>query len=257
MSPAFTGVGPFHSRGSLYIHGCNPILSLLLFTSALAFLLSAGPQTPPRPEKSVYDHLSTIVDYSIEMIDVLDEINYQSYNGFVPDVGAYMEWRAILTPIEEEEDEEGDEEVEETKMGVSAGMEDSEGSDGDGEETQNGCVKETVDQIGEEEDEGDKDQEEDESSQGGGEEDEEDSDMPLRVLRPRRLSRGFDVVFQETRYMENDLSESGRQLEQWTPKQEVLLLGMECEAPFTSSADKEKKDAKEKSSTGCRQQKCQ
>uniref|UniRef100_A0A671Y148 adenylate cyclase n=1 Tax=Sparus aurata TaxID=8175 RepID=A0A671Y148_SPAAU len=37
--------------------------------------------------KSVYDHLSTIADYAIEMFDVLDEINYQSYNEFVLRVG--------------------------------------------------------------------------------------------------------------------------------------------------------------------------
>lgn len=39
-------------------------------------------------KKSVYDHLSTIADYAIEMFDVLDEINYQSYNEFVLRVGA-------------------------------------------------------------------------------------------------------------------------------------------------------------------------
>uniref|UniRef100_A0AAX7SM15 adenylate cyclase n=2 Tax=Astatotilapia calliptera TaxID=8154 RepID=A0AAX7SM15_ASTCA len=38
-------------------------------------------------KKSVYDHLSTIADYAIEMFDVLDEINYQSYNEFVLRVG--------------------------------------------------------------------------------------------------------------------------------------------------------------------------
>uniref|UniRef100_A0A6Q2XNL7 adenylate cyclase n=1 Tax=Esox lucius TaxID=8010 RepID=A0A6Q2XNL7_ESOLU len=37
--------------------------------------------------KSVYDHLSTVADYAIEMFDVLDEINYQSYNDFVLRVG--------------------------------------------------------------------------------------------------------------------------------------------------------------------------
>uniref|UniRef100_A0AAQ5YBZ3 adenylate cyclase n=1 Tax=Amphiprion ocellaris TaxID=80972 RepID=A0AAQ5YBZ3_AMPOC len=38
-------------------------------------------------KKSIYDHLSTIADYAIEMFDVLDEINYQSYNEFVLRVG--------------------------------------------------------------------------------------------------------------------------------------------------------------------------
>lgn len=38
-------------------------------------------------KKSVHDHLSTIADYAIEMFDVLDEINYQSYNEFVLRVG--------------------------------------------------------------------------------------------------------------------------------------------------------------------------
>ncbi|KAJ4937394.1 hypothetical protein JOQ06_001955 [Pogonophryne albipinna] len=45
---------------------------------------------PPVCDKekiSVYDHLSTIADYAIEMFDVLDEINYQSYNEFVLRVG--------------------------------------------------------------------------------------------------------------------------------------------------------------------------
>ncbi|XP_062284903.1 adenylate cyclase type 1 [Scomber scombrus] len=40
-----------------------------------------------KAKKSVYDHLSTIADYAIEMFDVLDEINYQSYNEFVLRVG--------------------------------------------------------------------------------------------------------------------------------------------------------------------------
>lgn len=41
-------------------------------------------------KKSIYDHLSTIADYAIEMFDVLDEINYQSYNEFVLRVGTSM-----------------------------------------------------------------------------------------------------------------------------------------------------------------------
>uniref|UniRef100_A0A6Q2ZGI0 Adenylate cyclase type 1 n=1 Tax=Esox lucius TaxID=8010 RepID=A0A6Q2ZGI0_ESOLU len=40
-----------------------------------------------KDKKSVYDHLSTVADYAIEMFDVLDEINYQSYNDFVLRVG--------------------------------------------------------------------------------------------------------------------------------------------------------------------------
>lgn len=38
-------------------------------------------------KKSVYSHLSTLADFAIEMFDVLDEINYQSYNDFVLRVG--------------------------------------------------------------------------------------------------------------------------------------------------------------------------
>uniref|UniRef100_A0A3P8QQ10 Adenylate cyclase type 1 n=1 Tax=Astatotilapia calliptera TaxID=8154 RepID=A0A3P8QQ10_ASTCA len=41
------------------------------------------PTIGTKNKKSVYDHLSTIADYAIEMFDVLDEINYQSYNEFV------------------------------------------------------------------------------------------------------------------------------------------------------------------------------
>ncbi|XP_054622500.1 adenylate cyclase type 1-like isoform X3 [Dunckerocampus dactyliophorus] len=40
-----------------------------------------------KAKKSISDHLSTIADYAIEMFDVLDEINYQSYNEFVLRVG--------------------------------------------------------------------------------------------------------------------------------------------------------------------------
>ncbi|CAB1317401.1 unnamed protein product, partial [Coregonus sp. 'balchen'] len=43
--------------------------------------------TKASDKKSVYDHLSTVADYAIEMFDVLDEINYQSYNDFVLRVG--------------------------------------------------------------------------------------------------------------------------------------------------------------------------
>uniref|UniRef100_A0A3Q0SK53 Adenylate cyclase type 1 n=1 Tax=Amphilophus citrinellus TaxID=61819 RepID=A0A3Q0SK53_AMPCI len=45
------------------------------------------PTIGTKNKKSVYDHLSTIADYAIEMFDVLDEINYQSYNEFVLRVG--------------------------------------------------------------------------------------------------------------------------------------------------------------------------
>ncbi|CAL8279508.1 unnamed protein product [Lota lota] len=45
------------------------------------------PTIGTKAKKSVYDHLSTIADYAIEMFDVLDEINYQSYNDFVLRVG--------------------------------------------------------------------------------------------------------------------------------------------------------------------------
>ncbi|KAG9333832.1 hypothetical protein JZ751_010049, partial [Albula glossodonta] len=38
-------------------------------------------------KKSIATHLSTVADFAIEMFDVLDEINYQSYNDFVLRVG--------------------------------------------------------------------------------------------------------------------------------------------------------------------------
>lgn len=38
-------------------------------------------------KKSTSAHLSTIADFAIEMFDVLDEINYQSYNDFILRVG--------------------------------------------------------------------------------------------------------------------------------------------------------------------------
>ncbi|XP_073727840.1 adenylate cyclase type 1b [Misgurnus anguillicaudatus] len=40
-----------------------------------------------KAKKSTAVHLSTIADYAIEMFDILDEINYQSYNDFVLRVG--------------------------------------------------------------------------------------------------------------------------------------------------------------------------
>ncbi|XP_003222342.3 adenylate cyclase type 1 [Anolis carolinensis] len=45
------------------------------------------PTTGTKAKKSIYTHLSTLADFSIEMFDVLDEINYQSYNDFVLRVG--------------------------------------------------------------------------------------------------------------------------------------------------------------------------
>lgn len=38
-------------------------------------------------KKCISSHLSTLADFAIEMFDVLDEINYQSYNDFVLRVG--------------------------------------------------------------------------------------------------------------------------------------------------------------------------
>ncbi|XP_039505805.1 adenylate cyclase type 1b isoform X2 [Pimephales promelas] len=45
------------------------------------------PTIGTKAKKSTAAHLSTIADYAIEMFDVLDEINYQSYNDFVLRVG--------------------------------------------------------------------------------------------------------------------------------------------------------------------------
>lgn len=41
----------------------------------------------PQAKKSISSHLSTLADFAIDMFDVLDEINYQSYNDFVLRVG--------------------------------------------------------------------------------------------------------------------------------------------------------------------------
>lgn len=41
-------------------------------------------------KKSISSHLSTLADFAIEMFDVLDEINYQSYNDFVLRVGMWL-----------------------------------------------------------------------------------------------------------------------------------------------------------------------
>ena len=40
-------------------------------------------------KKGISSHLSTLADFAIEMFDVLDEINYQSYNDFVLRVGMW------------------------------------------------------------------------------------------------------------------------------------------------------------------------
>lgn len=40
-------------------------------------------------KKSISSHLGTLADFAIEMFDVLDEINYQSYNDFVLRVGTW------------------------------------------------------------------------------------------------------------------------------------------------------------------------
>ncbi|KAK1173682.1 adenylate cyclase type 1-like [Acipenser oxyrinchus oxyrinchus] len=45
------------------------------------------PTTGSKAKKSIYTHLSTVADFAIEMFNVLDEINYQSYNDFVLRVG--------------------------------------------------------------------------------------------------------------------------------------------------------------------------
>ncbi|KAI1901337.1 hypothetical protein AGOR_G00033290 [Albula goreensis] len=45
------------------------------------------PTIGTKAKKSIATHLSTVADFAIEMFDVLDEINYQSYNDFVLRVG--------------------------------------------------------------------------------------------------------------------------------------------------------------------------
>ncbi|KAG9348086.1 hypothetical protein JZ751_004111 [Albula glossodonta] len=45
------------------------------------------PTTATQAKKSISTHLCTVADYAIEMFDVLDAINYQSYNDFVLRVG--------------------------------------------------------------------------------------------------------------------------------------------------------------------------
>uniref|UniRef100_A0A8C0N2Y5 adenylate cyclase n=1 Tax=Canis lupus familiaris TaxID=9615 RepID=A0A8C0N2Y5_CANLF len=46
-----------------------------------------APTTGTKAKKCISSHLSTLADFAIEMFDVLDEINYQSYNDFVLRVG--------------------------------------------------------------------------------------------------------------------------------------------------------------------------
>ncbi|XP_016053785.1 PREDICTED: adenylate cyclase type 1 [Miniopterus natalensis] len=46
-----------------------------------------APTAGAKARKSISSHLSTLADFAIEMFDVLDEINYQSYNDFVLRVG--------------------------------------------------------------------------------------------------------------------------------------------------------------------------
>uniref|UniRef100_A0A8C3B8F9 adenylate cyclase n=1 Tax=Cairina moschata TaxID=8855 RepID=A0A8C3B8F9_CAIMO len=45
------------------------------------------PTSGTKAKKSIFSHLSALADFAIEMFDVLDEINYQSYNDFVLRVG--------------------------------------------------------------------------------------------------------------------------------------------------------------------------
>ncbi|XP_055964263.1 adenylate cyclase type 1, partial [Sorex fumeus] len=46
-----------------------------------------APTAGVKVKKCISSHLSTLADFAIEMFDVLDEINYQSYNDFVLRVG--------------------------------------------------------------------------------------------------------------------------------------------------------------------------
>lgn len=49
-------------------------------------------------KKCISSHLSTLADFAIEMFDVLDEINYQSYNDFVLRVGMWQQAIPSLGP---------------------------------------------------------------------------------------------------------------------------------------------------------------
>ncbi|KAJ8336829.1 hypothetical protein SKAU_G00380490 [Synaphobranchus kaupii] len=53
------------------------------YMAAVGLVPTVGTQA----KKSIVSHLSTAADFAIEMFDVLDEINYQSYNDFVLRVG--------------------------------------------------------------------------------------------------------------------------------------------------------------------------
>ena len=53
------------------------------------FLSRLYPFSNPKAKKSISSHLCTVADFAIEMFDVLDAINYQSYNDFVLRVGEY------------------------------------------------------------------------------------------------------------------------------------------------------------------------
>ncbi|XP_036453463.1 LOW QUALITY PROTEIN: adenylate cyclase type 1b [Colossoma macropomum] len=58
-------------------------------TMGSTYMAAVGlvPTIGTKAKKSTAAHLSTIADFAIEMFDVLDEINYQSYNDFVLRVG--------------------------------------------------------------------------------------------------------------------------------------------------------------------------
>lgn len=49
-------------------------------------------------KKSIAAHLCTVSDFAIDMFDVLDAINYQSYNDFVLRVGECRDSRAAAAP---------------------------------------------------------------------------------------------------------------------------------------------------------------
>lgn len=53
------------------------------YMAAVGLVPTAG----TKAKKCISSHLSTLADFAIEMFDVLDEINYQSYNDFVLRVG--------------------------------------------------------------------------------------------------------------------------------------------------------------------------
>lgn len=51
-------------------------------------------------KKSITSHLCTVSDFAIEMFDVLDAINYQSYNDFVLRVGEWKDTQHMHTHIQ-------------------------------------------------------------------------------------------------------------------------------------------------------------